>query len=118
MYLGQIVEMADRHTIFGGPRHPYTAALLSAVPIPDPSVKRERILLKGDVPSPINPPSGCRFHTRCPFAFQRCRTEIPALRQLREGHVAACHLNDLPGHPLARAAEILGGAGRPIEVHA
>jgi peptide/nickel transport system ATP-binding protein len=103
MYLGQIVEIASRERIFGSPKHPYTYALLSAVPVPEPGAARTRIVLKGDVPSPINPPSGCRFHTRCPFAFERCVTEEPALRVLSPGQAAACHLHDLPAaeNPLA-----------------
>lgn len=105
MYLGKIVETGPKREIFGAPQHPYTKALLSAVPVPDPTVTRERILLKGDVPSPINPPKGCRFHTRCPFAFDRCRSEEPAIRTLGMDHTAACHLHDLPGdqNPLKRA---------------
>jgi peptide/nickel transport system ATP-binding protein len=101
MYLGKIVEMAPRHQIFANPRHPYTKALLSAVPVPDPTVRRTPMILKGDVPSPINPPSGCRFHTRCPFVFDRCRTEEPELRQVAEGQWAACHLDALPESPAA-----------------
>jgi peptide/nickel transport system ATP-binding protein len=97
MYLGKIVELADRRTLFAKSHHPYTRALLSAVPVPDPTVKRQRIILIGDVPSPINPPSGCRFHTRCPFAFARCRTEEPVLRPVGDGHVSACHLEHVPG---------------------
>jgi len=99
MYLGKIVEMAPRYQIFASPRHPYTKALLSAVPVPDPTVRRTPIILKGDVPSPINPPSGCRFHTRCPYVFDRCRTEEPELRQSAEGQWAACHLDVLPDTP-------------------
>ncbi|MCU0943890.1 MAG: ATP-binding cassette domain-containing protein [Rubritepida sp.] len=96
MYLGQIVEVAERKALFGAPRHPYTEALLSAVPVPVPGAARERIVLQGDVPSPIRPPPGCRFHTRCPYAFERCRKEVPALRDDGTGHLAACHLHDLP----------------------
>ena len=93
MYLGKLVELADRRTLFTSPQHPYTQALLSAVPIPNPRLRRERrLLLKGDVPSPINPPSGCRFHTRCPFVEERCRVEEPKLRELGPGRHVACHL--------------------------
>jgi oligopeptide/dipeptide ABC transporter ATP-binding protein len=91
MYLGRIVELADRATIYGNPRHPYTRALLSAIPTPDPEVKRERMTLPGETPSPIAPPSGCAFHPRCPFAEARCRTEEPAL--IAAGaHAVACHV--------------------------
>jgi peptide/nickel transport system ATP-binding protein len=96
MFLGKIVEIADRSTLFASPRHPYTRALLSAVPVPDPAARRDRIILRGDVPSPINPPSGCRFHTRCPYVFDRCRTEEPILRDTAPGQKAACHLDVLP----------------------
>ena len=99
MYLGKIVEIAAREQIFASPKHPYTKALLSAVPVPDPTVRRTPIILKGDVPSPINPPSGCRFHTRCPYVFDRCRTGEPELRQRAEGQWAACHLDALPESP-------------------
>jgi peptide/nickel transport system ATP-binding protein len=99
MYLGKIVEIAAREQIFASPKHPYTKALLSAVPVPDPTIRRTPIILKGDVPSPINPPSGCRFHTRCPFVFDRCRTEEPELRQRAEGQWAACHLEAIPEIP-------------------
>jgi peptide/nickel transport system ATP-binding protein len=96
MYLGKIAEVAPKRSIFAAPRHPYTRALLSAVPVPEPGAGRQRVILKGDVPSPSNPPKGCRFHTRCPHAFERCRSEEPALRLLADGHFAACHLNELP----------------------
>jgi len=96
MYLGKIAEVAPRRSIFAAPKHPYTKALLSAVPVPEPGSGRQRIILRGDVPSPTNPPKGCRFHTRCPYAFARCRTEEPELRLLEDGHFAACHLNELP----------------------
>jgi peptide/nickel transport system ATP-binding protein/oligopeptide transport system ATP-binding protein len=92
MYLGKVVEIADKKSLFARPQHPYTEALLSAAPQPDPKTKRKRIILAGDVPSPIDPPSGCRFHTRCPYAVARCKTEEPALRELAPGHKAACHL--------------------------
>jgi peptide/nickel transport system ATP-binding protein/oligopeptide transport system ATP-binding protein len=95
MYLGRIVEMTDRKSLFEMPLHPYTEALLSAVPIPKASARgRKRVILKGDVPSPINPPPGCHFHARCPYAMPRCRSEVPALREVVPGHVAACHLHD------------------------
>ena len=96
MYLGKIVEIADRAALFADPRHPYTRALLSAVPVPDPAAQRTRIILTGDVPSPIDPPSGCRFHTRCPHVFDRCRVEEPLLRTVGQGGKAACHLDELP----------------------
>jgi oligopeptide/dipeptide ABC transporter ATP-binding protein len=92
MYLGRIVEIASRDRIFSRPLHPYTQALMAAAPIADPRLKRERLLIEGDVPSPVNPPSGCRFHTRCPHAQPRCRQESPELRVLAPGHQAACHL--------------------------
>lgn len=94
MYLGRIVEIAEKERLFAAPRHPYTRALLSAAPIPDPKARRERIVLEGDVPSPMTPPSGCHFHTRCPFAFDRCRSESPTLRDAGAGgHRVACHLD-------------------------
>lgn len=92
MYLGRIVEYADKHTLFTRALHPYTEQLLLAVPMPDPRVKRKKRLLQGDVPSPINPPSGCHFHTRCPYAEERCRVEAPALREVSPGQLVACHL--------------------------
>ena len=92
MYLGKIVEITDNEALYGDPQHPYTEALLSAVPVPDPRRKQERIVLKGDIPSPINPPSGCVFHTRCPIAEDRCKTELPELRTLPDGRMLSCHL--------------------------
>jgi peptide/nickel transport system ATP-binding protein/oligopeptide transport system ATP-binding protein len=95
MYLGRIVEMTDKTTLFETPLHPYTEALLSAVPLPKANAKtRRRVILRGDVPSPISPPSGCHFHTRCPYAMARCRSEVPALREIVPGHFASCHLHD------------------------
>ena len=94
MYLGRIAELANRQALYEEPLHPYTRALLSAVPIPDPKIeaKRERTVLRGEVPSPLNPPSGCVFHPRCPIAVDRCSAELPPLREIRPGHWAACHL--------------------------
>jgi peptide/nickel transport system ATP-binding protein len=92
MYLGRIVEIATKEALFENPLHPYTRALMSAAPVPDPHAKRERIVLQGDVPSPIDPPPGCAFHTRCPFAFDRCRVEQPALAPAADGRLVACHL--------------------------
>ncbi len=94
MYLGRIVELADRNQIIKAPAHPYTQALTSAIPIPDPKVerKRQRIVLTGDVPSPLNPPKGCYFHTRCPLKEARCETETPVLKEVAPGHQVACHL--------------------------
>ena len=103
MYLGKIVEIGGIVTVFDAPRHPYTQALLSAVPTPDPKAERRRIVLKGEVPSATNPPKGCRFHTRCPFAFDRCRSEEPMLRPTgTEDTFAACHLDALPAQDTSR----------------
>ena len=92
MYLGKLVELTDKRSLFAHPQHPYTEALLSAVPAPDPRKQKKRIILAGDVPSPINPPPGCRFHTRCPYVEERCRVEEPATKEVRPGHFVACHL--------------------------
>ena len=105
MYLGRIVEYTDKRTLFTDPQHPYTEALLSAVPVPDPRLRRKKMVLQGDVPSPINPPSGCHFHTRCPYAEERCRIESPALREIAPGHTVACHLRGGGGVKLAAAGE-------------
>lgn len=92
MYLGKMVEVAERVELYRNPEHPYTQALLSAIPVHNPKIKRERILLKGDVPSPLNPPSGCRFHPRCPVAIEVCSQQEPPLIDLGGGHLCACHL--------------------------
>ena len=100
MYLGKIMELADRRSLYAEPLHPYTKALLSAVPVPDPTVHKKRILLAGDIPTPLNPPSGCVFHTRCPIAqFPICRDEVPPLIEHRPGHFAACHFAGAPVPP-------------------
>ncbi|MCX7360697.1 MAG: ABC transporter ATP-binding protein, partial [Alphaproteobacteria bacterium] len=92
MYLGRIVEHADTRSIFTNAQHPYTEALLSAVPVPDPAIKRKKRVLQGDVPSPMKPPPGCHFHTRCPYAVPRCKVEVPLLREIAPGHHVSCHL--------------------------
>lgn len=94
MYLGRLVEMADREKLYANPLHPYTEALLSAVPIPDPTIKKKRIILKGDVPSPINPPSGCYFHPRCSHKMSQCEEVYPELKDSGGGHLVACHLRN------------------------
>ena len=98
MYLGSVAEVAEKAQLYSNPMHPYTKALLSAIPLPDVKKKRQRIILQGDVPSAYNPPSGCKFHTRCPYATDRCKQEIPVLRQMEKGHQVACH----------RAEELMG----------
>jgi oligopeptide/dipeptide ABC transporter ATP-binding protein len=92
MYLGKMVELTDRESLFADPLHPYTKALLSAIPIPDPTVKRERMILQGEIPSPVNPPKGCRFHPRCPFAVDKCKSVEPQFKELKPGHFVACHV--------------------------
>ncbi len=94
MYLGKMVEITDKRSLFRDPQHPYTQALLESVPVPDPRKRRARTVLKGDVPSPLNPPKGCSFNTRCPFAFDRCFHDEPKLQEVAPGHMAACHLHD------------------------
>ena len=96
MYLGRLVEIAESESLYHEPLHPYTQALLSAVPIPDPVFEREQLLLTGDIPSPSNPPTGCTFHTRCPHAMEKCKQVIPMLQQVKSGHSVACHLYETP----------------------
>ncbi len=108
MYLGKIVELAPTKEIIFSPAHPYTRALLSAVPIADPTRRRVREVIKGEIPSPANPPTGCRFHTRCPYAYDRCRTEEPKLKDRDSGRAVACHLTELP----ADEGAIIADAGR------
>ncbi|CAM3432601.1 ABC transporter ATP-binding protein [Marinicrinis lubricantis] len=91
MYLGKMVELADSEELYSNPLHPYTKALMSAIPVPDPTAQREKIVLSGDLPSPINPPSGCPFRTRCPLATEKCANEVPSFREVRPGHYTACH---------------------------
>ena len=92
MYLGNMVEYAPTESLFKNPKHPYTQALLSAIPMPDPDLKMDRIILEGSIPSPANPPKGCRFHTRCPYAKEVCKHIPPEYRECEPGHFAACHL--------------------------
>ena len=103
MYLGKIVEIADKKSIFTRPQHPYTEALLEAVPVPDPTRRKQRRVLTGEVPSPVDPPSGCRFHTRCPYAEERCSVEEPPLKRTAQGQWVACHLRQ----PAATKEEVI-----------
>ena len=113
MYLGRIVETASRDDLFARPLHPYTRALLSAIPRPDPAQKLARQVPGGDVPSPLDPPPGCHFHTRCPFATDRCRTEVPALRTIAATHLSACHYaEELPPYEAAEARPIAPNAAK------
>jgi len=99
MYLGRVVEIADKAELFANPRHPYTQALLASVPVADPKAKRLAPMIEGDVPSPINPPSGCAFHTRCKYVMERCKLERPPLVAIDGQHQVACFLNDGTGRP-------------------
>jgi len=96
MYLGKLVELADSEKLIDNPLHPYTQALIAAIPIPDPTAKKAEVKIKGEIPSPVNPPPGCRFHPRCPYAFDRCKVEEPKLKEVEPGHFVACHLYDKP----------------------
>ena len=119
MYLGRIVETSGRDDLFARPMHPYTRALLTAIPRPDPGQRLARQLSGGDVPSPLNPPPGCHFHTRCPFAVDRCRTEVPALRSVAAGHLAACHrAEELPVWDAGSARPMAPNAERRLALYA
>jgi peptide/nickel transport system ATP-binding protein len=114
LYLGRIMEMASTADLYSAPAHPYTEALLSAAPVPDPEIKRRRIVLKGEIPSPINPPSGCVFRTRCPYAIDECAKIVPPLREIRPNHFKACIRDDVVGAttwlPAAAVARTVAGA--------
>jgi oligopeptide/dipeptide ABC transporter ATP-binding protein len=96
MYVGKLVELADSEKLIDNPLHPYTQALIAAIPIPDPTAKKAEVKIKGEIPSPVNPPPGCRFHPRCPYVFDRCKVEEPKLKEVEPGHFVACHLYDKP----------------------
>jgi oligopeptide transport system ATP-binding protein len=121
MYLGKMAELADRNALFENPQHPYTHALLSAIPIPDPRIRRERIILKGDVPSPLNPPTGCRFHTRCWLAQDICKTKVPEWRNVAQPgqveHYVACHFAPFTKMPMPGEASSTLGADDTVVVH-
>jgi oligopeptide/dipeptide ABC transporter ATP-binding protein len=124
MYLGKIVELADRETFYRDPQHPYTQALMSAIPIPNPALKRSRVVLAGDVPSPLRPPPGCRFHTRCPLSMDRCKIDEPPLIDLGGDHHVACHLRQptsqrhiaVPGVAGPTGTDLRGGPSQPDSV--
>ena len=119
MYLGRLVETASKDALFSQPLHPYTRALLAAIPRPDPAQRLGRQVPGGDVPSPLNPPSGCHFHTRCPFAAERCRTEAPPLRTISPGHASACHFaEDLPTFELGEARPMAPNAATRLALYA
>ena len=129
MYLGKIVELTDKEALFAAPRHPYTQALLSAIPLPEPRARRRRMILEGDVPSPLAVPPGCRFHTRCPHATERCRVEVPLLEDDGSGHFTACHhwrkippadelvprAEDEPPNPRLERLQAFFSRGKPME---
>jgi oligopeptide/dipeptide ABC transporter ATP-binding protein len=112
MYLGKVAEIADADELYAHPNHPYTKALLSAIPVPDPTYQKDRVILQGDVPSPLNPPSGCFFHPRCPIAQPKCKIDAPSLREVgnsAESHLASCHFpsdDPLPTNARARPAHV------------
>jgi oligopeptide transport system ATP-binding protein len=112
------MELANRDDLYENPLHPYTQSLLSAIPIPDPHIERrkKRIVLTGDIPSPVNPPSGCRFHTRCPVAFDRCKVEVPPFTEYEPGHFAACHWVEEHGGKAPDIASDTGVAAGPVVV--
>ncbi len=116
MYLGKMVEMATRDDLYADPLHPYTQALMSAIPIPDPTIKRQRVLLQGDVPSPLNPPTGCRFHTRCPLAFDKCAQEEPPFKDYGHEHFAACWLLETGEKGASKLSNVLAEKSEHISV--